>query len=143
MRLLAAAAVGLLSGCVLPEQQPQMPSSVTFRAREITAVQNLIVAHCIQGGSTVTAQTANGVTCEHQLSGSQAFWTQLAIGNAYSTTPVAQIRYSLAQLGTDVMVGWDADVHTQMPGGQINSTQVTDNRFNSTIRDMLVRDGAE
>lgn len=77
--------------------------------------------------------TAN-VLCSKETPGGGAVMAQLLIGNAYSTTPLSKIRFSISKIDDGVKVWADAWIETQMPGGQLNQMAMTGNDVKNSIQ---------
>ncbi|HBM2815714.1 TPA: hypothetical protein LU109_003626 [Enterobacter hormaechei subsp. xiangfangensis] len=97
-------------------------------------VRDALVNRCNNKGSTILSSDESSVVCAKTLDGSSAFMTQLLIGNSYSTPPQGKIRFSIAQLQSDVKVWADMWVETQMPGGQVNTMPAEDNATKNNIQ---------
>lgn len=71
------------------------------------------------------------------MTGGQAVMAQLAMGNAYSTTPKQSVRYTLVQLNQDVRVWATMYTSTQMAFGQVNQVQMTSNAAKNSVQIQL------
>jgi PDZ domain len=98
---------------------------------------------CMDSGFQVTNQTPNQITCEVPLNGFKSAFTQMLIGNSYSTTPRSYVRISLAQIGGNVRIQAHAWVETQMAFGQMRQHQYSDDTTFNNLIDFLLRTGAE
>lgn len=132
---------GVLTGCAAPhpKQKPNVPASMLVRKRNVAAVKNDLQSQCLQGGSTVIAQTDTSVSCRHILSGEQGFWAQALLGNGYATTPVAVVHFALTQRGADTLVDWNTDIQAKLSNGQVRELPINDNRLNQEVRDSLAK----
>ncbi|HDG7583922.1 membrane lipoprotein lipid attachment site-containing protein [Klebsiella pneumoniae] len=90
-------------------------------------VENAIVSLCNSKGFTVFSADESSVVCGKEKSGTDAVLTQVLIGNSYSTPPTDKVRFSIAKINNDVKVWVDMWAETQMPGGQVNHVNYTDN----------------
>jgi hypothetical protein len=141
MKIGAVVAV-LVSGCATTSG-PEVPNHVTFRARQIPEVQNILIGRCASGGGTVISQTNNVVVCEKEMNGGAALMTQFAIGDAGSTHPVADLTYTLTSNGMDTTVFWSLQGKTQGAFGQVRQMPIEGSKVNAQMAAALRTAGAE
>lgn len=87
-------------------------------------VQSRLVAGCVDNQMRLTSASETQVICESTMTGAASVLMQFAIGNAYSTMPIAKVRYTLVpdERGTRVIA--DAWAETQMVGGQVQRMEL-------------------
>lgn len=118
--------LGLLACAQVPlAKQTQSGYAEATYTTDIMTIQNLVVGLCADRNMRIYQQSANQVVCGKTMEGGGSVLAQLALGNAYSTTPVYKVRFSLYQIGSDVRVIAYPSIETQMPGGQVNSLDTT------------------
>ncbi|WP_249531107.1 hypothetical protein [Escherichia coli] len=83
------------------------------------------------------ASDNSSVICGKELEGGSAVFGQMLIGNAYSTTPVSKVRFTIAQVNNDTKVWADMWMETQMAMGQVQQMAITDNASKNTIQQRL------
>jgi hypothetical protein len=134
LKLLAVGAV-LLTGCAGMAPVPEPANALLVVPHTtITAARATALADLETRGKVVDI-TDSSLTVEKELEGGQAILAQLAMGNAYSSTPVGRLKLTYVQMGDDVKVYGNAWVQTQMPTGAINKTDAK----NSEVQKILVR----
>lgn len=136
--LIIALGAALLSGCAQVERIKQTKSGKPegfYPNQTKEKVSGALVATCNEKGLIVYDAKPEVVICGKELEGGAALLTQATIGNAYSTPPIAKIRYTISQINSDVKVWADMWTETQMAMGQVNSMNIQDNQsFNSVQR---------
>ncbi|MGF6665312.1 hypothetical protein QF000_006980 [Paraburkholderia atlantica] len=85
----------------------------------------------------VLEATQYHVVCGKELKGGQATMATLAIGNAYSTTPIQKVKFTIFQDGDGVKVVANQWIESQMPGGQTNRMNLTSNAQNNDLQQAL------
>ena len=90
-------------------------------------------AHDVSGLNTFNSS----VICGKELEGGSAVFGQMLIGNAYSTTPVSKVKFTIAQVNNDTKVWADMWMETQMAMGQVQQMAITDNASKNTIQQRL------
>lgn len=138
--VLAVLASTLLAGCAqepLKKQTSSGKPEVEFPNKTVEQVINGITEYCNDKGFVVEEQNKNYVVCAKQADGTQGFFTQLAIGNAYSTTPQNKLRFSVSPKGQGAKVWLNAWSETQMAMGQVNRMPFEGNKAQNQMQDML------
>jgi hypothetical protein len=135
----------LLLGCASqPDRLYTSPSGrpeAIFDGQMPSAVLGKLAGLCMDRRGVVISQDSNQVVCQKELPPGDALLAQLAIGNAYSTTPVLKIRFSAAQTngGTRIQVyEW---IETQMAFGQMQTMEVSSNREFNSVEQLLMQLG--
>lgn len=77
---------------------------VTVKGRSVQDVQNAIVAMMLPAGKTPTRQDQNVMVYEFPLSFWQSIGVQMAQGNSGWQEPKGRMTFTMAQMGSDVMV---------------------------------------
>ena len=128
----------LLSACA--SQPPKSLQTVSGWpeieiGRDKKAVKDYFLLDSVNNGMNVDQETESSLVMSLiDTSGSvNAAFTQVMLGNAYSTPPKTEISFYFSQLPGRTKVTVNAAVSTQMPGGQINRVFLKDNNavFNS------------
>ncbi|WP_368620545.1 hypothetical protein [Paraburkholderia sp. BR13444] len=113
--------LALLAGCAQPELITKTESGnpeVVIKNAIPDDVRNRLVKGCASKGVEVLEATQYHVVCGKELKGGQATLATLAIGNAYSTTPIQKVRFTIFQEGDGVKVVANQWIESQMPGGK-------------------------
>lgn len=100
-------------------------------------VIDAIVQYCNGKGFSIEEQQKNFVICSKQMTGGAAIFTQLAIGNSYSTTPQAKARYSVAKYKNGTKVWAEAYAETQMALGQVRKEPLDGNKTRNELQRAL------
>ena len=137
-KILISALLVAAAACATPERIARTLSGrpeVTIRARP-EAVMSALVVRAAERGLAIEEQGANTLTLSREMRGMGAVWMQMAIGNSYSTTPRAEIRYIVTPVvgGTRVIAQLSAS--TQMAFGQVRRKDMSGNNawFNDVQR---------
>jgi hypothetical protein len=149
-KLMVAATFGAVLVCASPvaafEKDATTPSgraemmfAYTTAPDALTAVQST----CMDLGWMVTSQSANQVVCEVPMGMMQSAFTQLLIGNSYSTTPRQFARFSMVQVGDHTRVQTQVWAETQMAFGQMQQHQYTDDGTYNNMLNFLGQAGAQ
>ena len=77
---------------------------VTVKGRSVQDVQNAIVAMMLPAGKTPVRQDRNVMVYEFPLSFWQSIGVQMAQGNSGWQEPKGRLTFTMAQMGSDVMV---------------------------------------
>lgn len=107
-------------------------------ADAVTSIAQLCVAKSIP----ITVQTATEVQCAQEVSGFGGMLTHLLIGNSYSTTPVATVRFFLIPGRGYTIVQATQWVETQMAFGQVRRTMIDGKKNNERLLASLLGAGA-
>lgn len=144
---MAALAALIFAGCVTapPLEHPTSSGYAEgiFRGMSTADAANKIVGSCAAKGSLVLEQSANMVVCARETNGSDALIATMAIGNAYSTTPLMKIRFVIFQTPDGARVTVQPWLETQMPGGQVNRMDVRGPAVQNALQKRLYELGAE
>lgn len=100
-------------------------------------VKDALVNYCNSRGLIIYNADNSSVICGKELEGGSAVFGQMLIGNAYSTTPVSKVRFTIAQVNNDTKVWADMWMETQMAMGQVQQMAITDNASKNTIQQRL------
>jgi hypothetical protein len=101
-----------------------------------------LVSLCIANGLTVVSSQPNEVVCEVKIGAVKSFFAQLLLGNAYSTTPQALVRFTIAQVGANAIVQAKGWVETQMAFGQIRRMDLTNGHDLDNLFTFMIQAGA-
>lgn len=113
-----------------PSGRAEMVFAYTSAADTLTAIQS----KCMDNGWMITSQVGTQVICEVPMGMWQSVFTQMLIGNSYSTEPKQFVRFSVAQVGEHTRVQTQVWAETQMAFGQVQHHQYTDD---GTYNNML------
>lgn len=136
--VVAAAAITLTMPSVASAQFAVAPSGrveMVFVDSTVADTVNQLQSGCMTAGYSVVSTGPNQVVCELPMSMMQSIFTQLAIGNSYSTTPRTFMRLSVGQSAEDSRVQTYVWTETQMAFGQVqqmplNGEAMQNNLFN-------------
>ncbi len=140
-KILFSICVLVLVGCA--DQQPLAKPTVSgkpegfYQNTTKEKVKDALVNYCNNKGLMVFSAETSSVVCGKQQEGGNAVLTQALIGNAYSSTPVAKVRFTISQLNNDVKVWADMWVETQMAMGKMQQMPDTSNQAKNTIQQRL------
>lgn len=98
----------------------------------------MIASVCMDRGRQVVSTSTNKVVCKAELSAGQAIVSQLALGNAYSTTPEGYVRFNIVPIPTGSRVQTSAWIETTMAFGQKRTMDTAGGRMARTATDFLV-----
>lgn len=132
--------LALLAGCAQSELTTKTESGnpeVVIKNATPGDVRNRLVKGCASKGVEVLEASEFQVVCGKQLKGGQATMATLAIGNAYSTTPIQKVKFTIFQDGDGVKVVANQWIESQMPGGQTNRMNLTSNAQNNDLQQAL------
>jgi PBP1b-binding outer membrane lipoprotein LpoB len=136
----------LLSACASqPAKISQTASGwpeIEISVSDKKLVKDYIVLKNSEAGWNMEQESDSMVTFSKvDSSGSfNAAFTQVALGNAYSTPPKYEVKYFINQLSGRVKVVSNIAVSTQMPGGQVNRVFLNENNaVYNAYQDQLVR----
>ncbi|HEF0021979.1 TPA: hypothetical protein R8G79_000901 [Citrobacter amalonaticus] len=139
--LAVLASISLTSGCAgqeaLKKQTQSGKPEGYYHNTTKEKVRDALVSYCNNQGLMVFSSDNSAVICGKEQTGGGAILSQALLGNAYSTTPVAKVRFTISQLSDDVKVWADMWIETQMAMGQMQQAQVTSNEAKNTIQDRL------
>ncbi|MCY1451093.1 hypothetical protein D3C76_495840 [compost metagenome] len=113
----------ILTGCATAPAVS--PPDITIEGVQVATVRDAIAADMAAKKATITSISDSMITVEKPMEGGQAVAAQLLLGNAYSSTPKATLRFVLIKPSENqVRVMANGEVSTQMAFGQVNSTAV-------------------
>ena len=139
--LLGFVVAGLLSGCASQPPLKKITNSGKPEGEYVnttrTSVMNALTSYCNEKGFMVLEATDSNVLCSKETDGMGSVMAQMAIGNAYSTTPVGKLRFSIGEIGDKIKVWTDAWIETQMAMGQVNQMKITDNASINALQERL------
>lgn len=122
-----------------PSGRPEM----VFAYTDLNEAVSKVSSGCMDKGWMVTSQTNNQVVCEIPMGFWQSAFTQMLIGNQYSTDPKQFVRISLTQVGDHTRAMTQNWVETQMAFGQIQHQQQTGDNFINAMMGYLAASGAQ
>jgi hypothetical protein len=145
-KILAFATAALLSACASQPAKISQTSSgwpeIEISTTDKRAVKDYILLKNSEAGWNIEQESDSILTVSKiDSSGSfNAAFTQVALGNAYSTPPKYEVKYFINQLPGRVKVVSNIAVSTQMPGGQVNRVFLNDNNaVYNAYQEQLVR----
>lgn len=99
----------IISGCtssvpLIKKTQSGKPEGV-YQNTTKDKVKDALVNYCNSRGLIIYNADNSSVICGKELEGGSAVFGQMLIGNAYSTTPVSKVRFTIAQVNNDKSVG--------------------------------------
>lgn len=98
---------------------------VTVKGRSVQDVQNAIVAMMLPAGSTPIRQDQNVMVYEFPLSFWHSVGVQIAQGNSGWQQPKGRLTFTMAQLGSDVMVSSKFETVATNMFNASNSVEIT------------------
>ncbi|EMO8882813.1 hypothetical protein WDT71_000478 [Shigella boydii] len=131
----------IISGCtssvpLIKKTQSGKPEGV-YQNTTKDKVKDALVNYCNSRGLIIYNADNSSVICGKELEGGSAVFGQMLIGNAYSTTPVSKVKFTIAQVNNDTKVWADMWMETQMAMGQVQQMAITDNASKNTIQQRL------
>jgi hypothetical protein len=145
--VVALLAVVFVAGCESVPKSLYTPSGkpeLTIRA-PLSAIKSEIVADLVRYGYNVEADSDYMLRLSRPLQSGENIGASLSIGNAYSSNRRVTI-YNFSQSNGEVHVVVSSMWQAQMPYGQVNQTELTDNAkvFNTFQEQLrLIRDKLE
>lgn len=145
-KILAFAVTALLSACAAQPAKISQTSSgwpeIEISAPDKKTVKDYILLKNSEAGWNIEQESESMLTVS-KIDSSGSFnsaFTQVALGNAYSTPPKYEVKYFINQLPGRVKVVSNIAVSTQMPGGQVNRVFLNQNNaVYNAYQDQLVR----
>lgn len=116
------------------------PVVVYFAGTADDAAQSL-ASLCVAKGIPVIEQDSRHVQCASEVSGLSGALTQMLIGNAYSTTPLSVVRFSIVPAKGYAAVQAVQWVETQMAFGQVRRTTLDGRKQTERLRAALIAAG--
>jgi hypothetical protein len=119
--------VSLLAGCanVGPLATPSGNPEVTIATKDMARVRNALLVAMSSRGYSPSQDTQNTISFTRQLDAGAAALYQLALGNAYSSTPTMNVIYTIASEGNTTRVFAFVNVSMQNAFGQVQQTNLT------------------
>lgn len=116
----------LFAGCATaPPKSAETPSGhpeITIASTDMQRIRGNLISRNATTGWILEQETQSILlfTRTDSSGSAQSAATQVLLGNAYSTPPKYEARYTLIPVATGTRVIVNASVSTQMPGGQVN-----------------------
>jgi len=148
LALIAMAVIGMLalSGCAPKQELIKQTASGypegVFQNTTTEEVVEKIISGCTAKGLMVIETNPHQVVCEKKLKGKDAVIASLAIGNSYSTTPVAKIRFVMYRDNGNVKVVGYQWIETQFAYGQVRKLELTANHQKNDVQKFIQSLGA-
>ena len=129
----------LLSSCagVGPLPTPSGYPEVTINSTNTKRIKELLLAHFASNGFTVLQDTQYTLNVSKPLEGSAAVLYQVALGNAYSSTPQMNISVTIAPLGSTTKVYGHIAVGMQGAFGQNQGTNLDRGKAGRELQTVL------
>lgn len=132
----------LLFGCAQVPLNYSTPSSqpeITLHNAKVADVRGYIIGKAAAKGMQIITADDSRIVVSKTMEGNQAMLTQLAIGNAYSTTPTQNMQFVLVQNDADVTVYASGWVESQMPLGQVSRMNADSNEAKNALQADLIK----
>ena len=138
-RAIIMAAILGLGGCanVGPLATPSGNPEITVPRKDLEHVKTELVATMCAHGFEPVEDGQNSVAFSKPLEPGAAFAYTLAMGNAYSSQPQMNVRYSLIQQGNGVHVYAFVGVAMQGGFGQSQSLDLTHGKAGREVQEVL------
>ncbi|MCM2340110.1 hypothetical protein [Rhodoferax sp.] len=114
-----------------------------FKNTNVESIRSKLLDACSIRGYLVHEATGNQVVCGKTMSGTEAVFAQMLVGNSYSTTPEQRIKFIVYQSGSNVKVTANQWIESQMAMGQVRRQELNSNNQNNSIQQLLFSMGAE
>jgi hypothetical protein len=139
---LAFAACLALAGCVAPVSksvQTQSGRPEIEANAELGKVKSAIIGRMVNAGYSVDQDTDYMLKMSKPLTGMQDFAARVSVGNSYSSNR-GVVSFTFVKSGSTIRVIGSSQLSAQMPGGQVNTMELTDSGalFNE-LQDQLNR----
>lgn len=134
--LVAALAVMALSWPPLAAQAASRPSAM-FAGQTPADVSGRLASMCIDRGHVVTDTSPYAVVCKMDINLMGSVLLQVMLGNSYSTTPEAYVRFTISAVGPDTRVQAYEWVETTMAFGQKRTMEMTNGREMQKVQALL------
>lgn len=122
---------------------PSGRAEMVFATIPLDQAVTKVSSACMDKGWMITSQINNQVVCEIPLGIWQGAFTQMLIGNRYSTPPKSFVRVSLAQVGEHTRAQTQVWAETQMAFGQMQHHQYQDDGTYNNMLGFLAQAGAQ
>lgn len=119
-----------LAACNTPERIAYTPSGrpeIMINSTDFDLVKSTIINEMQMQDFLLSDDSKYRLVFTKQMKGGDAALAQLAIGNSYSTTPVAEFSFNISQVGDQIKVIGFSSVSTQMAFGQVNRMDMKNN----------------
>jgi hypothetical protein len=129
--LIASLSFALVACASVPTKSVQTASGhpeITIKTKDTKAIKsNLLSSNASSGWVLEQESDSTMFFTRVDASGSvQSATTQVLLGNAHSTPPKYEARYTIFPVAEGIRVIANVSVSTQMPGGQINRMGLSD-----------------
>ena len=144
--LFACALLAMPMAAEAREKEANTPSGraeMVFAGVQLSDAVTSVSSACMDRGWMITSQINNQVVCEIPLGIWQSAFTQMMIGNSYSTPPKSFVRVSLAQVGEHTRAQTQSWAETQMAFGQLQHHQYQDDGTYNNMLTFLAQAGAQ
>ena len=146
-RALVAIVTLLVSACAAQQELLKPTASGypegIFANASVNSVRSKLIEGCSSLGVLVQEANGNQVLCGKTMEGGEAVFSQMLLGNSYSTTPQRKVRFVIYQIGPDVKVTAQQWIESQMAMGQVRQQELKDNNQNNDIQKFLFSLGAD
>ncbi len=129
MTLAVSLACLVFSGCG-PQRIAKTVSGrpeVTIHSENTDLVKSAVINEMQILGFLLSDDSKYRLVFTKQMEGGQAMMAQLALGNSYSTTPVAEVSYNITKIKSQIKVVGFSSMSTQMAFGQVNRYDMENN----------------
>jgi hypothetical protein len=137
---LSFAACAFFSACATEPRSVETPSGkpeVTINAK-VSDIKAAILGEMVDVGYTVTKDSDFSLELTRPANGAEEFAASLTIGNAYSSNRrIADFTFIPTEGAVRVIAS--CRLESQMPGGQVNSAQITDNKTFNVYEAMFAK----
>lgn len=139
--VVALLASALMSGCaqvpINKVTQSGKPERL-FKSAKASDIKSSLIDGCSAAGLQVDDRGQSTLICSKRVTGSEAVFAQMIVGNSYSTTPERKVSFVITQRGGDVFViSTDYWYETQMAFGQIRRQDIYGNQQINEIQYFL------
>jgi len=140
--------LSMLTGCATPEPVLRETDSGyaewTYADTTPAGIGSKIEAYCVSKGLFIDSSTEHEITCSKEVDkGLKGDFTQLLLGNAYSTRPVHKIRFVLLTQSKHTRVIAYPWLETQMAGGQVRRVETNSSQNRNSLQRFLQSLGRE
>lgn len=127
---------------VMRQTSSGFPEGV-FPNAEVSAVRARIMDGCSSRGLLVQDANDSQVVCAKTMDGLEGTLAQMAVGNAYSTTPERKIRFVLFPKDSGTRVTAQQWIETIMPFGQVRRQDLNGAKQRNDVQQFLLSLGAQ
>jgi len=129
MRKSSAIGVCLLLVSTLLAKDQKLPPSVVIKA-PLDQVKSALVSRLAPLGYNIVADTPYQMAFSKEVNGFKGALAQVLMGNSYSETPKDTATFMFAASGDQVMVTAAEELSVRMAFGNVNRTNLLDNKKN-------------